>query len=128
MPRPEERRRQRSEDPLVALDYQLARTRSVGGFDAVVVADEAGLVVAGAGGAGLCEELAAHAPLIARGFSNQRLLDPQWGSSVIRPEINVHVVEVERQIVLLCARGGNAGSSALRQAAVGVARILTRAA
>ncbi|MDP9152371.1 MAG: hypothetical protein M3O36_20790 [Myxococcota bacterium] len=125
---PEERRLQRSEDPLVALHYQLARTRREGRFDAVVVADDAGLVVAGAGGLAVCEELAAYAPLIAQGLWKDPFLGPASRVSALRSEVDVHSVHVEGQIVLLCARGGEAGSSAMTQAVSGVARILTRAA
>ena len=45
----EDRRRKRSDDPLVALHYQLAHARSEGRLDAIVVADDTGVVVAGAG-------------------------------------------------------------------------------
>src|ERR1700690_2854417 len=63
----EEPRRRRSPDPLVALHYQLSSTRREGALDTIVVADGSGVVVAGAGSWAACEELAAFAPLIARG-------------------------------------------------------------
>src|SRR5258708_7737843 len=63
---PEDRRRQRSDDPLVALHYQLTHARRDGRLEAVVVADDWGVVLAGAGAWAACEELAAYAPLLAQ--------------------------------------------------------------
>src|SRR5215472_4561954 len=63
----EDRRRKRSRDPLVALHYQLAHARSEGRLEAIVVADDSGVVVAGAGAWAVCEELAAYAPLLVQG-------------------------------------------------------------
>jgi len=48
----DDRRHKRSGDPLVALHYQLAHVRSEGRLEAIVVADGAGVMVAGAGGWG----------------------------------------------------------------------------
>src|SRR5215472_11586768 len=62
-----ERRHQRSNDPLVALHYQLAQAGREGKVDAMVVADDSGVLVAGAGPWASCEELAAYAPLLAQG-------------------------------------------------------------
>src|SRR5271165_1035438 len=62
-----ERRTKRSSDPLVALHYQLAHCRRERGLDALVVADDSGVVVAGSGSWAACEELAAYAPLLVRG-------------------------------------------------------------
>lgn len=65
-----ERRTRRSDDPLVALHYKLAKTRNDRGLDAIVVADADGLVIAGAGAWPLCEEVAAYAPMIGDAGSN----------------------------------------------------------
>src|SRR5208282_2231924 len=62
----EDRRRKRSQDPLIALHYQLAHARQDGELEAIVLADTSGIVVAGAGSWATCEELAAYAPLLAR--------------------------------------------------------------
>ena len=43
-----DRRKHRSDDPLVALHHQLSHVRTEADLDAVVIADGAGLVVAGA--------------------------------------------------------------------------------
>jgi len=117
----EDRRRRRSIDPLVALHYQLSSTRKEGALDTVVVADDEGVVVAGAGSWAACEELAAFAPLIARG---EPLLE---GGGV-----SVRSVGGDR--VLLCTRAAQSTEelSAVREAAitravVGVSRILQAA-
>jgi hypothetical protein len=131
-----ERRRRRSEDPLVALHYQLSTTRARGELDAVV-ADASGVVVAGAGSWPVCEELAAYAPLLAEG---------SWGSSTdevssrvasLRKEVEVRAIAVGGQEVLVCARRQRRGEGRalhesvdrdLDQIALGVSRILGRAA
>ncbi len=126
----EERRLERSEDPLVALHYQLTRARRDGRLDAIVLADEAGLVVAGAGGWAVCEELAAYAPLIVQGLWGEPTREEDRGShaAALRTKVDVHPVNVEGLTVLLCARGGDDRASVMKQAANGVARILMRAA
>ncbi len=125
---PQDRRRTRSTDPLVALHYQLARVRLDGRLDAIVVADDSGVVVAGAGAWAVCEELAAYAPLLAQADCCE---PPQHADSriaALRREVDVKPVEVEGHTVLLCARGGAARASAMEDAARGVARILKQAA
>ncbi len=125
---PEERRRNRSADPLVALHYQLARTRQEGRLDALVVADDSGVVVAAAGSWAVCEELAAYAPLLVRGVWTDPEISGRSRIAEMRAEVDVQSIEVEGQTVLVCARGGCRRTAALRQAAQGVARILDRAA
>jgi hypothetical protein len=61
--KPEERRRQRSDDAHTALSLQLAHVKDVASLDAVVLATAEGLVIAHAGDSELCAELAALAPL-----------------------------------------------------------------
>ena len=65
-PPPQDRRKQRSTDPLVALHYQLAQSKLRSAAEAIVLADGAGVVVAGAGSWVICEELAAYAPLFSQ--------------------------------------------------------------
>jgi hypothetical protein len=124
----EDRRRKRSDDPLVALHYQLAHARSEGRLDAIVVADDAGVVVAGAGAWAVCEELAAYAPLLAQGVWTEPGLGSDSRVAALRTEVDVQAVDVEGQTVLLCARGGWMRAMAMERAAEGVARILKRAA
>jgi hypothetical protein len=139
---PRERRQKRSNDPLVALHHQLTQARRDGGLEAIVVADDAGLVVAGVGAWAICEELAAYAPILVRagsavGGAAQDATDGE--APVARPnrhcgrwaEVVVRPVEVEGQTVLLCARVAGdeaARGAALDAAADGVARILRAAA
>jgi hypothetical protein len=124
----DERRRKRSNDPLIALHYQLAYARSEGRLDAIVVADGAGLVLAGAGAWATCEELAAYAPLLAQGQWTEPGLDDTSRVAELRAQVDVQPVDVDGQTVLLCARGGPRGGGAMDRAAEGVARILRVAA
>lgn len=128
MKSPTERRQTRSNDPLVALHYQLAFSRREGGLDAVVVADDSGVVVAASGGWAACEELAAYAPLLVRGDHGVAGGAPTGRLAEIGVHANVQAIDVGGQTVLLCARGERAKTGAMRQVADGVARILSRAA
>jgi hypothetical protein len=122
----DDRRRKRSQDPLVALHYQLAYARDEGRHDAIVVADDAGVVVAGAGAWAVCEELAAYAPLLAQGGWTEPGMSA-GGSRVaeLRGQVDIKPVDVDGQMVLLCARGGESRLGAMDRAAQGVARILS---
>jgi hypothetical protein len=129
-----ERRRRRSDDPLVALHYQLSSARARGELDAIVLADRSGVVVAGAGSWPACEELAAYAPLLAdAAWANMTDAVSSRVEDLRRDAIVVHV-SVAGQEVLLCARPrrieGKPGvaAGAVDAAAVGVSRILTAAA
>ena len=124
----EDRRRKRSEDPLVALHYQLAHAKKEGKLDAIVVADDSGVVVEGAGSWAACEELAAYAPLLAQGVWSEPGADRPSRMAELRTEVDVQPVDVEGQTVLICARGGMLRATAMERAAGGVARILKRAA
>ncbi len=118
----------RSSDPLVALHYQLAFSRREGGLDAVVVADDSGVVVAASGGWAACEELAAYAPLLVRGDHAGRGSTSTGRLAEIGAHADVQAIDVDGQTVLLCARGERAKAGAMRHVADGVARILSRAA
>jgi hypothetical protein len=124
----EDRRRKRSADPLIALHYQLAQARHEGSLEAIVIADDAGVVVAGAGAWAVCEELAAYAPLLAQGVWTEPGLSGESRVAELRTEVDVQPVQVDGQRVLLCARGGWMRTVAMDKAAEGVARILARAA
>jgi hypothetical protein len=111
----QERRSRRSDDTMTALHYQLAFARHQGGFDALVLADSAGCVVAGAGAWATCELLAAYAPLMA------------YDGSCEPPMTDVEVQKfiVDGAEVLLWSRGGNGfGAPSLNRAASGCRRIL----
>jgi hypothetical protein len=126
-----ERRSRRSSDPLVALHFQLAQSRNERGLEAIVVADDSGVVVAGAGGWAACEELAAYAPLLAQATWGVSGSEPSGRLAEIRARTNVRTICVDGQTVLLCASGGRPSSAELAElgeVADGVARILSRAA
>jgi len=127
----ENRRRQRSSDPLIALHYQLAHVRQEERLEALVVADDSGVVVAAAGAWATCEELAAYAPLLVRSSSHEPPPSDEGAASRVaemRPHVDIQPVTVEGQTVLLCSRGGPRRAATLHRAAAGVARILGRAA
>ena len=124
---PEDRRRRRSSDPLVALHYQLSTARRAGSLDAIVVADPSGVVVAGAGSWATCEELAAYAPLMV----HPAPMSDETSSRVdtLRREVEVRSLEIGGQEVLLCARGGSTHfgvrDASVARAIDGVSRILS---
>jgi hypothetical protein len=122
----QDRRQRRSVDPLIALHYQLAHARTNGALDAIVVADAAGVVVAGAGSWAACEELAAYAPLLAR--DDGGLLADASRVETLRAHAAVTRVAVSDQEVLVCALGGSKRAESVEAAAFGVARILKAAA
>ena len=132
-----DRRRRRSEDPLIALHYQLSSTRARGELDAIVVADTSGVVVAGAGSWPVCEELAAYAPLLADGSWGSMTAQVSSRVDSLRKDATVQRLTIAGQEVLLCARHKKktearealeAAARDLEQAAAGVSRILTAAA
>ena len=68
-----ERRQNRTESALEALTRLVEASRRRSGVEAVAVSDPSGLLLAGAGAHRLCEELAAWAPLMARGSDNDTI-------------------------------------------------------
>ena len=125
MPENMERRRRRSNDPIIALHYQLAAVRNEAGLEALVLVDDAGCLVAGAGAWPLCEELAAYAPFLANTAAAR---SAQVASETARLERITHVrpLSVDGMDVVLCARGGTPPNIApcMSRAAAGCSRIL----
>lgn len=80
-----ERRRNRSEDATVALQYQLEACRAEGNLEAIVLADEDGLCVAHAGAADTAGEIAARLPMVGRKAERFRgvLLDADRAIEVV---------------------------------------------
>lgn len=121
-----ERRLRRSSDPLVALHYQLSHARSLGSLETIVVADDSGVVVAGAGSWAACEELAAYAPYLADG----RAAVPAGPSSEriarLRGDAVVRRLDVGGSTVIVCGRGAAHGDArlAIDRASEGARRIL----
>ena len=123
-----DRRRRRSDDPITALHYQLSHTRGAARLEAVVLVDDTGCLVAGAGAWPLCEELAAFAPLLAeRRAVGNAVLGTRLAA--IEPEVFVRSLSLDGAPALLCGRGlagaGDVASADLiAQAAAGCSRIL----
>ncbi|MCA9602408.1 MAG: hypothetical protein R3A78_14035 [Polyangiales bacterium] len=116
----EERRIRRSDDRFVALRYQLEHTRGQAGIEALVLADDTGLVVASSGDAAVCAELGAVAPLISRSFMGVPM-PPLLRSA----DVAVRRVEVlGQELFLACTGGGVARDAHLRSSLNGVTRIL----
>jgi hypothetical protein len=120
-----DRRRRRSDDPITALHYQLSHTRAEAGLDAVVLVDDTGCLVAGAGAWPACEELAAYAPLLA---NRAAVVRAAVGSRIaaLEPEVSVRTISLDGALAVLCGRGGSGarGDASIARAAAGCQRIL----
>jgi hypothetical protein len=114
-----ERRIRRSQDPYLALCLQLESSRLQGELDAVVVAIDNGLLVAGAGERTICEALGAVAPLMGSPSFNGRLPSALEGQSV-----DVRSVSVDGETVYVASVGRRGGDVWLQQSIRGVRRIL----
>jgi hypothetical protein len=122
-----DRRRRRSDDVITALHYQLSRARSLAELEALVLVDDRGFLVAGAGAWPACEELAAYAPLLARPEEIRRRRVENRVASLSR-EVESLRLEIEGAEVLLCGRGGTSRRrAAIERAAAGCLRILAAA-
>ena len=119
-----DRRRRRSDDPITALHYQLSHTRAEAGLDVVVLVDDTGCLVAGAGAWPACEELAAYAPLLA---DQAAVGNAAVGSRIalLEPEVCVRTLSLDGAVAVLCGKGGDASRTAsIARAAAGCRRIL----
>jgi hypothetical protein len=114
-----ERRRRRSQDPYRALCLQLEHARSRGELDAMVVATDNGLVVAGAGERSVCEALGAIAPLVACPSFDGRIPGVLIGQS-----IGVRPLYLDGETVYLASAGRTDGSTWIQGSIHGVCRIL----
>ena len=115
----DERRTRRSQDPYRALCLQLEYARVQGELDAVVVAIDNGLLVAGAGERTVCEALGAVAPLMSSASFTGRLPGALEGQSV-----DVREVSLDGDTVYVASVGRRAGDEWLQQSIVGMRRIL----
>ncbi len=120
-----DRRTRRSNDPIVALHYQLSTVRSEAGLDALVLVDDTGCLVAGAGAWPACEELAAYAPFLSRSVPGARA-EVTSRASALSLETHVRPVLLDGTEAILCGRGagGRDISGPLDRAAAGCRRIL----
>lgn len=119
-----DRRRRRSEDPITALHYQLAHTRAEAGLDAVVLVDDTGCLVAGAGAWPTCEELAAYAPLLVdRDAVGSATVGTRLAA--LEGEVVVHTLTLDGVEAVLCSRGGDPSrAGSIARAVDGCRRIL----
>lgn len=117
-----ERRRRRSDQPAVALRYQLEFTLQKGRLEAVVLAGEDGLPVAAAGDPGICAELAAVAPWLSRSVFSMPQLPLLRGA-----ELACRPLCVNGQSLYLVTAGGSVARDALLSSSVsGLERILSQ--
>ena len=118
-----ERRRERSADAGTALQCLLESTRCKNGLPVIAVADEAGLLVAGAGAFDACEELAAFAPLLAAPPPANDTVPTRL--DVLARRTAVRRIRVDGIEVLICGQGDSpARELALAAVAAGCQRIL----
>jgi hypothetical protein len=114
-----ERRLRRSQDPYRALCLQLERLRAQGDLDAVIVAIDNGLLVAGAGERSVCEALGAIAPLVSSPAFTGRLPGALEGQSV-----DVRSLSVDGETLYVASAGRRVGATWLQESLDGVRRIL----
>jgi hypothetical protein len=125
---PNERRMRRSTDPVTALHYQLAHVRREARLEALVLVDDRGCLVAGAGAWPVCEELAAYAPLLEHPDRIQRKTVGARIASLSKESTSLRF-ELDGTEVVLCGCGPTDDKvDALLRAQSGVRRILGRAA
>jgi len=115
-----DRRQRRSEDRFKALRYQLEHSREKAGIEALVLADDDGLVVAGSGDKSVCAELGAVAPLLGRTVLAMPMPPLLHGADVAVRRVAIH-----GQSLYLASVGGGVARDALLQVSIsGVERIL----
>ncbi len=119
-----ERRLRRSDDPVIALHHQLAYAQKAAELDAMVLVDEVGSIVAGAGAFPVCEEIAAYAPLLARREAFAPSIDATLAE--LRARVSLRRMLFDGAEVLLVAKGapGPLADASLVRAAAGCRRIL----
>ncbi len=93
-----ERRSRRSDDLAVALQYLLSSQRERAGLTHILLATHEGMLLAYDGDRAECEELAAYAPIVARG--DGFALDPRRLAGM-----SVHRFRVGREELLMLIRG-----------------------
>jgi hypothetical protein len=114
-----ERRQRRSQDPYRALCLQLEHVRAEGELDALVVAMDNGLLVAGAGERSVCEALGAIAPLMSSPSFNGCV-----PGALVGQRIEVRSISLEGETVYVASVGRSTGDQWIARSAGGVRRIL----
>lgn len=115
-----ERRHKRSPESHIALSFQLEHTREHGKLEALVLTDRSGMAVAHAGDFGLCEELAAIAPVYSNSVLPMRMPPLLRGGEVAVRRLSLH----GQELFLACLGGGVARDALLASSVSGVERIL----
>ena len=120
-----DRREARSEDPLIALSRLFETARRRAGLDAIVLADDMGLAIAGAGPCLICDDLAARAAVaISARPANDTV---PCRLDVLARAMEVRRLRIDGIEVLFCAQGdGPASGTELARAVSGCQRILGR--
>ena len=116
----QERRQQRTTERDAALRYQLEHSRARGGLEALVLADQQGLLVASAGDIAVCEELGAIAPLMTRSVMGMPLPPLLRGGEVVVRSLRLY----GQDLYLACVGGGVARDALMSNSVSGVQRIL----
>ena len=117
----EERRSRRSQHREIALGLQLEHVRDHGRMEALVLADEDGLILAMSGDGAVCRELGAIAPLMARSAFGMPMPPLLRGAEVAVRAVNVH----GQPLFLASVGGGVARDALLSHSMRGVHRILS---
>jgi hypothetical protein len=113
-----DRRIDRSENTLGALTRLLEAARRRSALEALAVSDGAGVLVAGAGAAALCDELAAVAPVVAANDTAQS------GPLALQHRLRIQRLAIDGLDVFVCGSGN--GIPNLTEVAEGCQRILGR--
>ena len=123
-----ERRAARTTDTLVALARLFEAARRAGSFEALVLADQHGLPIAGAGAAGVCDRLAAESAVLSARPANDTV---PCRMDVVTRTAKIRRLRIDGIEVLLCGEGEGGTradpereSEALGKAAEGCRRIL----
>ncbi|HVV83004.1 MAG TPA: hypothetical protein VHE35_07980 [Kofleriaceae bacterium] len=117
-----DRRRQRSPEPTLAFQYQLAACCADGGVAAMAIADDDGVPLAQAGALDVCRDVLARVAAVA-----SRIQAIEW--TVLgggRPwEVSMRKFATAQGDLVVCAIGGSATDRqrAVERAAAGVTRI-----
>ncbi|MGB5809565.1 MAG: hypothetical protein WBG86_03485 [Polyangiales bacterium] len=114
-----DRRIRRSQDPYRALCLQLEQSRTRGALDAVVLATDNGLLIAGAGEPSLCEALCAAAPLFETRSLMRSLPEVLEGH-----RLDVRAVPLHDDLVYVATAGDIRADRWLQHSVNGVRRIL----
>lgn len=118
------RRQRRSDSHSEALFYQLEASCMRAELDAMVLADAHGLCVAASGDDEVCEEMAAHMPLVCEDIP---VFDGSVRATANTRSVRMKRLELAGSDLFLCAIGGNHAMRTfeLNRAHAGVQRILS---